>query len=90
MVRTRVRVTVFRSGGSRTPIRTLPAVDTTQTLIDLDSVSVRAGSVHILRDLVLTVRPGEALGVFGANGAGKTTLLRLLATLVPPSSGTGR
>lgn len=82
-------MTVFRSGGRRTPIRTLLAVDSTQTLIDLDSVSVRAGSVHILRDIVLTVAAGEALGVFGANGAGKTTLLRLLATLVPPSAGSG-
>mgnify|MGYP001818136011 CR=1 FL=1 len=53
----------------------------------LEGVSVRAGSVRILHDLVLTVVPGEAVGVFGANGAGKTTLLRLIATLLKPSEG---
>jgi heme exporter protein A len=89
MVRTRAVFPVFPEVGSRTPVRTLLAVDTSQTLIDLDAVSVRAGSVHILRDVVLKVDAGEALGVFGANGAGKTTLLRLLATLIPPSAGTG-
>lgn len=58
-------------------------------LATLDGVSVRAGSVHILRTLDLAIGPGEVLGVFGANGAGKTTLLRLLATLHQPSAGEG-
>ena len=62
---------------------------TTPTLVTLDGVSVRAGSVHILRSLDLSVAAGEVIGVFGANGAGKTTLLRLLATLVAPSAGEG-
>ncbi len=35
----------------------------------------------------LTVQRGEVVSVVGANGAGKTTLLRLLAGLVPASSG---
>lgn len=46
------------------------------------------GATPILRDIDLTIRPGETLGLFGANGAGKTTLLRLLATLTRPASGT--
>jgi heme exporter protein A len=60
-----------------------------QTLIELDAVSVRAGAFDILRDVELEVGAGEAVGVHGANGAGKTTLLRVIATLVPPSSGSG-
>ena len=68
---------------------TLPAVDTPETLATLDSVSVRAGSVHILRSVDLSIRSGEVIGVFGANGAGKTTLLRVLATLLAPSGGSG-
>lgn len=60
------------------------------TLANLEAVSVRVGAVHILRSINLSLRSGEALGVFGANGAGKTTLLRLLATLQPPAGGRGR
>lgn len=41
----------------------------------------------ILRDVDLTVSPGEAVGLFGSNGAGKTTLLRVIATLLRPSGG---
>jgi heme exporter protein A len=43
--------------------------------------------VTVLRDLDLTLGPGEALAVVGPNGAGKTTLLRLLAGLLRPSAG---
>ena len=41
----------------------------------------------ILRDVDLTVTPGESVGLFGSNGAGKTTLLRVLATLLRPTGG---
>ncbi len=58
--------------------------------VDLDGVVVRVGLVTILRDLKLTVEPGESVGLFGANGAGKTTLLRLLATLIRPSGGSAK
>lgn len=58
------------------------------TLVALDGVAVRAGSVTILRDVDLSLAAGEAIGLFGANGAGKTTLLRLVATLLRPSAGT--
>ncbi|MCL1593881.1 MAG: heme ABC exporter ATP-binding protein CcmA [Actinomycetia bacterium] len=59
------------------------------TIVSLQDISVRAGATHILRNVILNVQPGEAVGVFGANGAGKTTLLRLLATLLKPASGSG-
>ncbi|MEZ5176273.1 MAG: heme ABC exporter ATP-binding protein CcmA [Acidimicrobiia bacterium] len=61
----------------------------TTTLVSLSGVAVRAGSIPILRDINLSVGPGEAVGLFGANGAGKTTLLRLIATMTRPSHGTG-
>jgi ABC-type polysaccharide/polyol phosphate transport system ATPase subunit len=43
-----------------------------------------------LRNLDLTVEPGETLGVLGRNGAGKTTLLRLLAGVTSPTEGSVR
>ncbi len=59
----------------------------TTTIVALDKVSVRVGATHILRDISLSIGPGEAAGIFGSNGAGKTTLLRLLATLIVPATG---
>ena len=40
-----------------------------------------------LRDVNLTIRKGERVGILGHNGAGKSTLLRLLARIYPPTSG---
>lgn len=45
---------------------------------------------QILRDLNLTLNPGEFTGLIGANGAGKTTLLRAVLGLVPASAGSIR
>jgi ABC-type polysaccharide/polyol phosphate transport system ATPase subunit len=41
-----------------------------------------------LRDVSLTVGPGEAVAVLGPNGAGKSTLLRLVAGVLQPDDGT--
>jgi len=41
-----------------------------------------------LRELSLSVRPGEVLAVLGPNGAGKTTLLQTLAGIIQPTEGT--
>ena len=40
-----------------------------------------------LKNINLTVEPGERLGVIGANGSGKTTLLRLISGVIQPNSG---
>jgi ABC-type polysaccharide/polyol phosphate transport system ATPase subunit len=41
-----------------------------------------------LRDVDLTVRKGECLGLIGPNGSGKSTLLRVMARIYPPTTGT--
>ena len=41
----------------------------------------------LLRDISVTLRSGERVGLLGANGAGKTTLLRILAGELAPSEG---
>lgn len=40
-----------------------------------------------LREINLTVEPGEALGLIGPNGSGKSTLLRLIARTLYPTQG---
>jgi ABC-2 type transport system ATP-binding protein len=47
----------------------------------------RTGPVEAVRGVDLTVTQGEIFGFLGPNGAGKTTTLRMLATLLPPTSG---
>ncbi len=49
----------------------------------LRGVSVRYGPVQALRDLSLTVGPGEWVTLLGANGAGKSTAVRAISGQVP-------
>lgn len=46
----------------------------------------RFGRAQAVKGVSLDAGPG-VLGLLGPNGAGKTTLLRMLATVIPPSSG---
>ncbi len=41
-----------------------------------------------LKDVSFSVKEGEILGLLGVNGAGKSTTLKILAGLLPPTSGT--
>jgi len=56
-------------------------------LITAKDISYRASGKQILKDISLTVLPGETVTVIGPNGAGKTTLLRILLGLIEPSTG---
>jgi ABC-2 type transport system ATP-binding protein len=47
----------------------------------------RGGDVEAVAGVDLCVESGEIFGFLGPNGAGKTTTLRMLATLLPPTSG---
>lgn len=48
---------------------------------------VRFERLLALRGVTLTVQPGEVVGIIGANGAGKSTLMKVMARVLPPSSG---
>lgn len=45
------------------------------------------GLGHILKNLSLTIRPGESLGLVGATGSGKTSFVKLLQRFYDPQEG---
>ena len=45
------------------------------------------GGVRANREITLSARPGETLGILGPNGAGKTTLARQITAELLPTSG---
>lgn len=60
-----------------------------QASIVIRNLSKRYGrsSSHALKNLSLSVMPGEVYGFLGPNGAGKSTTIRLLMNYIQPSSG---
>ena len=44
-------------------------------------------TIHAVRDLSLTLRAGEVLGLLGPNGSGKTTTIKMIAGLMTPDTG---
>ncbi len=73
------------------PERTAPRTARTPgdgVVFALDNVGVTdARGVHRLREVNLTVRRGEVLGVLGVEGSGQHELLRVLAGRLAPTSG---
>ena len=61
-----------------------------ELLVEVAGLGRSYGRHAALRDLSLTVRTGEVLGLLGTNGAGKTTTLNLIAGALAPSAGTVR
>src|SRR5580700_3117322 len=61
------------------------------SILKLDHVDLHlkseAGSVHILKDISLTLPSAQTVGVMGPSGSGKTTLLMVLGGLEKPTSG---
>ena len=57
------------------------------TALELRDVEVAYGGVPAVRDLSLTVEPGEIVGLIGPNGAGKSTTLHAIMGLVPVRGG---
>lgn len=61
---------------------------TTDTVLALEGVSKRFGTVQALRDVDLECRAGEIHAVLGENGSGKSTLLGVASGIVRPDRGT--
>jgi urea transport system ATP-binding protein len=59
----------------------------TQPLLELRQITMSFDGFLALRDLNLSLQPGELRAVIGPNGAGKTTLLDVITGKVRPTSG---
>lgn len=56
-------------------------------MLKVESVSYEIKKRLLVRDVTLTIRPGEVVALLGANGAGKSTLLRMISGERKPSKG---
>lgn len=56
-------------------------------MIEARRLTRKFGGLTAVAELSFEVGPGEIVGLLGPNGAGKTTTLRMLAALIPPTSG---
>ena len=57
-------------------------------MIRFEAVTRNYGDTVAVRDLDLTVPPGELFAFLGPNGAGKTTTIKMLVSLLRPTRGT--
>jgi ATP-binding cassette subfamily F protein 3 len=56
-------------------------------LLVLEDVVAGYGEKVVLKDLKLSIRSGERIGLLGVNGAGKSTLVKTIAGVLPVLSG---
>jgi ATP-binding cassette subfamily C protein len=72
-----------------------PAVEELAAGVDAEYGEIRAnsltfaypGGADVIRDLSLTIEPGQILGIRGKSGSGKSTLLRLIMRFWDPQKG---
>lgn len=59
----------------------------TTSIVDIQDVSLSFGSVKALKDVSLSLAPGEITALVGDNGAGKSTLVRCISGIHKPQTG---
>ncbi len=62
----------------------------TTAILETRDLTRRFGELVAVDRLSVSVEAGEVFGLLGPNGAGKTTAIKMLATLLPPTSGSAR
>lgn len=67
-----------------------PGIDAVVPAIEAAGLTKTYGGTEALRDVRLSVEPGEFFGLFGPNGAGKTTLVKILTGQLRPTAGSAR
>lgn len=57
-------------------------------LLKITGLAVNYGHIQAVRQVDLSIQPGEIVALIGANGAGKSTTLLAVSGLLKPSAGT--
>ncbi|CAN7730402.1 ABC transporter ATP-binding protein [Bosea sp. LjRoot9] len=57
----------------------IASISTPALAVDIEGINLSYGANHVLKDVNLTIQPGEFFAFLGPSGCGKTTLLRLIA-----------
>ena len=84
---------ISKWSGKASSIRTAPVEhfqpsDSTGPLLIAKGVSYSYGTISAVRNVTLSVYPGEIVALMGDNGSGKSTLISLLAGLLHSTDGT--
>ena len=58
-----------------------------QPILEMRNIAKRFGQFYALKDVSLTVYPGEVHSLMGENGAGKSTLMKILAGAYTATAG---
>ena len=58
--------------------------------IEVNEITKKFGDFTAVDGVSFSVEHGEIFALLGPNGAGKSTLIRMLTTLIPPTSGSGK
>jgi phospholipid/cholesterol/gamma-HCH transport system ATP-binding protein len=59
-----------------------------ESIVEVDNVSVSFGKQDVLRNISLSIPPGQTLALLGESGCGKTVLMKSIIGLVQPTLGT--
>ena len=59
-------------------------------ILECTDLSKNYGQKAALKNINLTIEPGQIVGLLGPNGSGKTSLIKLINGVLQPSSGTIR
>jgi ABC-type multidrug transport system ATPase subunit len=59
-----------------------------QVAVTLQGITKSFNDIYALRNVSITIQPGEVFGLLGPTGAGKSTLVKLLLGLLQPDEGT--
>jgi ABC-2 type transport system ATP-binding protein len=58
-----------------------------ESVISVEGLSKRYQKAVVLKDINLTIQPGEVIGYIGPNGAGKSTTIKILTGIIPEFEG---